>query len=341
MASRKTTNGQRVTDAGVNTIELIIILGVVGIIAAFAIPSLLRTRTSGNPSNASGGLRTVSTSQDVSPTALLNADLANDAQIFPADPNVNAGNPKISENESPTPTDRLSFQYDFFDRVSAGSCTGPVTVVRRDANGEEIAIELISLQLHSSDGVTVFGDQGCLTPSSAVDIPDGASTTEFYFRPVGVERGTITATASGYADATADFTTNERAARGIEATYVCDTTGDVTDLQVTMRITDASLAGEQINGFRMDAASQSPPIPAPDDGLPTINDGTADDWDCVVDGTLVGCAGTSPLTADTQTRFDLFFPTTNFTPPSTLTAELLRDGSLVTTVDILLTTTPR
>ena len=55
--------------AGFTLIELMIVVAIIAIIAAIAIPNLLRSRMSANEANASGSLRTISTSQSSFQTA--------------------------------------------------------------------------------------------------------------------------------------------------------------------------------------------------------------------------------------------------------------------------------
>ncbi len=333
---------------GIGIIEIVIVLAVVAIIAAFAVPALRQKKEAGNPSNASGALRAATTAQsDIEPGNDLpipdfNANV-NDVPSTSTNQKADVSKPKITDNKSTAPTDRLYFEFDFFDRVSAGRCTGPVTVGRLDGSGNGIVNESTNLQLSGTDGVTFFGDDGCLTSFQSVSIADGAGTTEFFFRPFGVEQGQMTATADGFANAEADFITNERAAQGIEAYFIRDVTGSITDLQVTVRLTDESFAGEEINGFRIDAQNQLSPLPTPNDASVNINIAGYDqsDWTCSASGTALGCSGTETMQTATKSLFDIFFNTTDFTPPSSLSVELLHDGSLVTWVDAPLTTQTR
>ncbi len=55
--------------AGFTLIELMIVVAIIAIIAAIAVPNLLRSRMSANEANATGAIRTISTSQSSFQTA--------------------------------------------------------------------------------------------------------------------------------------------------------------------------------------------------------------------------------------------------------------------------------
>lgn len=328
-----------VSCAGISLIELIIILAVAAIIGAFAIVALLNKQQPGNASNASGALKTISAAQtEIEPDTNIN-----EVSASPENQNVKLNRPKIADNEPQTGTDRLYLQYNFFDHVSAGRCTGPVTVGRLDTSGNPIMSENATLQLLAPQGVMFFANGGCIEESTSVNIRDGASTAEFFFRPVGVNEGQLVASSDGFTNAETKFLTNEKAAQGIQTYFIRDTTDNITDLQLSLLITDETLTNQQINGFRIDAQNQLSPLPTPYEANLNIN--TAgyyrSDWKCITSDTALSCSGTETLQTGSKSLFDIFFNTTDFTPPSTLTIDLLHDGSVVTWVDAPLTTESR
>lgn len=155
---------------GFSWIALLIIIGLLGIIAAFALPGLIRTRMQANESKAEGALRTVSVAADPSTAVGYNSPIGNDAAQ-----NANASAvPKISENESPRPADRVdaaisptaysnSFLSAYANNISFKGATDLHIAIapKPDAN---VSVTAISID---------FGSQGLPMPSDQTPSPDG------------------------------------------------------------------------------------------------------------------------------------------------------------------------
>src|SRR5712675_2149197 len=75
---------------GFSLIELLIVVAIILIIAAIAIPNLLRARMSANEASAVGSLRTINTAE-VTYNTSYNATFANLAALGPADASCSAG----------------------------------------------------------------------------------------------------------------------------------------------------------------------------------------------------------------------------------------------------------
>ncbi len=162
---------ERTERPGFTVIELIIVIAVLGLIAAFAIPSLIRTRPTAREGSANGGLRTISTSQ---PETVMNVNQADFNLNANVGTNTSLGSPKVSENDSPTARDRLSFTYQYFDGVREGSCCGPIALERLGANGSILNQGALPVTVASATGnVVIFSDVDCQTPTSNIVIPDG------------------------------------------------------------------------------------------------------------------------------------------------------------------------
>jgi len=113
---------------------------------------------------------------------------------------------KISENESPASQGRLSFYYQYFDRVTVDGCHA-VAVQRFDPAGESVTTGSLTVSLSASSGIfEFFSDVDCATAGSDIVIPNGSISIPFSFMPKTAGAAGLTATADQYESATQDFT---------------------------------------------------------------------------------------------------------------------------------------
>jgi type IV pilus assembly protein PilA len=140
--------GGRRVDAGFTIIELLIVLALIVIIAAFAVPRLLRARLAGNEAGAIASLRAISTAEDLYAKSCGQGAFAASLPVLGAAPPGSTAaflSPDLTSGVSPQHSG-----YIFTVQPGAGSVAGP-----NDCNGTPTATSF-----YASAKPATFGGTG-------------------------------------------------------------------------------------------------------------------------------------------------------------------------------------
>jgi type IV pilus assembly protein PilA len=134
-------------EAGFTLLELLVVVAVVGIIAAIAVPGLLRARMSGNEASAIGSLRVVNSAQQTYMTSCGGGFYAMDLTIL-GDP-APSGAPFISPDLSSAVTVEKSGYRLFMEEGSDG-----LAATRDGCNPSGVAGSLFSSYYASNEPIS-------------------------------------------------------------------------------------------------------------------------------------------------------------------------------------------
>lgn len=291
----------KIDQKGFTVIELMIVVAIMGIIAAISIPSLLRSRMSANEASASGGLKTIAAAQ--------------------TDYNNNSASAFAGNNNGQYPDAGDSDQY-INDIYSSGNIPLPSTSPATDTSSTT------SSPAQSPAGLNAPSDS---FPKDCSKNVDCATPTTISDNPITNPTSSLTSSSTPTPTSTPTSPTPTFSAHYETYTGNADN-GYVNDINI--KITPAELGGKTFNGIRVDLGGQSLPTPySSNTNINLAGWGATPDWNCSL-GTSVTCQGTTIFNLNTKSIFAFFFTESLSGAPSNLSVQLLENNATAATLTV-------